>query len=221
MPLDLISNGQVIVWFTILQSVLLFCIFNPRTGYSPLSLLSYLISIPVIFNSSPCSAPPSTTPIHLPAYSVMATFQSFLPNANPIYNPSRHLRSRQDHRHRHHSRSTPSHNYFNKYSTKMRRLRPLPTAPTSFLSEEQKNKSALVALPVVDGRMAGLDNQLDLYQARERKKATVSDLSSAIQATTTVWQLYNHCSAGFVQTFMGITNANGRVEDVCLSEILV
>lgn len=31
------------------------------------------------------------------------------------------------------------------------------------------------------------------------------------------WQLYNHCSAGFLQTFMGYTNAKGRADDECLS----
>lgn len=32
-----------------------------------------------------------------------------------------------------------------------------------------------------------------------------------------VWQLYNHCSGGFVQSILGFANAKGRSIDKCLS----
>lgn len=59
-------------------------------------------------------------------------------------------------------------------------------------------------------------NSSNHYRHRARQKLEIYKKNEGARR---IWQLYNHCSGGFIQSALGFVNAKGRSFDNCLSKL--
>lgn len=76
---------------------------------------------------------------------------------------------------------------------------------------KKKNKNFEILLPL-KSKNATLSSYNTSNTALINLKA--NQFNSSV---VSIWQLYNHCSAKFLQSFMSIVNARGHAQDTCLS----
>ncbi|KAI1722588.1 fibroblast growth factor domain-containing protein [Ditylenchus destructor] len=160
---------------------------------------------------------PSPTVFPIFNFSVMATFYTTtwqVPSdisKTLTHNSWQEMRRR--HPRRHHHSKVPLPIATGGYWPYFRQSRkPVPNSAGHFIEQ---------SVPTMSTFKSTTSHVFRHYKPKVSSPKSHSDLRENIRATRAVWQLYNHCSGGFVQTFLASANAQGRANDTCLINFLV